>query len=144
MSAVEEIEAAIEKLETLKAHSVPGPWKHWPEAGDIEIYTDAPNPRSASSEYIVAAQVRPRNDFGGKIYVDNYEPNAELIVTLHSTIEAQLAILRAALSEIHDTETDPTATYSDGRHMSGERMLKVTALGRASLELARAINGATS
>ncbi|GAA1788156.1 hypothetical protein [Agromyces lapidis] len=87
MNAVETLEAAITKLERIKSDSFPGPWAHWPEAGDIEIMNE-------SFSHVVVSKVRPRDGWRGPIYRENYEPNAELIVTLHRTIDAQLAILR--------------------------------------------------
>lgn len=90
MNAADTIAAAIEKLEALKVDSHPGPWEHWPEAGDIEIHV----PSYPDGERIIATAVRPRGGWGAPIYQDNYEPNADLIVTLHRTIDAQLTILR--------------------------------------------------
>ena len=95
-TAVQEIEQAIATLEKLKLDSTPGEWKHWPEAGNIEIYSDWENPDSPTAEVVIASSIRPRggwNHFGEGIYKDDYEPNAELIVTLHRTIDAQLELL---------------------------------------------------
>ena len=99
MTPAELLQAAIDKLERLKADSTPGPWWHWPEAGDIEIYSDWRDPAHRGGEVVIAPRIRPRDGWGrdAVIYRDNYEPNAELIVTLHRTIDAQLAILRAAV-----------------------------------------------
>ncbi len=52
---------------------------------------------------------------------------------------AQANVLDAALATIWDVEHDQSAVYDDGRHMSGERMLRVTQLGRAAVSLAEII-----
>lgn len=68
---------------------------------------------------------------------------AYIIVDLtdEAGIDAHLSVLRAALQEIRDVDDDPDATYPDGRKMSGARLLKVTPLGRAAFQLARAVVG---
>lgn len=77
MNAKEKLEAAITKLEDLKAASTPGPWdvaQHYSFDSDAISYGgDAPGVFATFSEAI--------------------EEDAELIVTLHRTIDAQLAIL---------------------------------------------------
>lgn len=93
MNGAEKIKAAIDKLARLRDDSTPGPWNHWPEAGDVEIT----GPLQDYPETIIANAIRPRNGWGGLIYEDDYEPNAELITTLHRTIDAQLVILWNAL-----------------------------------------------
>jgi hypothetical protein len=79
MNAVEKLEAAITKLETLKADAKPGPW------------TIAP-PHNIDVDW------RCIDSHGGVCLADATVADAELIVTLHRTIDAQLAILRAALA----------------------------------------------
>ena len=90
MNAVERLTAAIEKLEALKAEAFAGPWEalgsgvehgdHWYVLSGRE-----------SILYISA------NDGSDEEF---RQPTAELIVTLHRTIDAQLAILRWSLNEI--------------------------------------------
>jgi hypothetical protein len=70
--------------------------------------------------------------------------NDPLIVTLHRTIDAQLAILQAFQQEATDVDLDADALYSDGHHMAGTRVVKQTPLGRTALDLARAILGDTA
>lgn len=114
MSApVGRLNAAIEKLETLKAESTPGPWHHWPEAGAVEIYSSWRDPEDRpSSETVIVSSVRPRLGWGHDIYEPD-EPNAELIVVLHRTVDAQLAILRAAQLEHTDAMTPIEKPYWD-------------------------------
>jgi hypothetical protein len=130
VTPVERLTAAIEKLEALKADSTPGPWWHWPEAGVIEIYSDWRDPARTGSEVVIAPRIRPRDGWGREatIYRDNYEPNAELIVTLHRTIDAQLAILRRALDVA--TPIDGQASYDIG---PGSRVGQALALADAIL-----------
>lgn len=52
---------------------------------------------------------------------------------------AELAVIEAAIQSIEDVDSDPTALYTDGRHMAGERMLTITPGGRAAVQLAEAI-----
>jgi hypothetical protein len=80
MSAVEEIQAAIDKLTKLKTESTPGAWGGRVSIlGIIRVQTD--------DHYIVA-----------EVYGDEDDAlcNTDLIVTLHRTIDAQLAILTNA------------------------------------------------
>lgn len=83
MNAVERIEAAIAKLEALKASSIPGPWSAPKELLGLPNKTIfGGNPTRTHAAYVAVAH------------------DGELIVTLHRTIDAQLAILRAG----HETE----------------------------------------
>lgn len=77
MNAVERIEAAIAKLEKLKTRGTDGPWR----AGAFHF----DGTTVSNSVGRVAAHYVPVND-------------AALIVTLHRTIDAQLAILRDGLA----------------------------------------------
>lgn len=46
-------------------------------------------------------------------------------------------LFRAALNQIHETDLDPEAIYpSDGRHMDGVRIFKISPVGRAIIDLA--------
>lgn len=88
LSPGERLEAAIEKLEALKAEStqptggkawIQGrPWRHYEKP--TEVYTGE---MSIDSQDIVHGLPEPAD--------------AELIVTLHRTIDAQIYILKAAL-----------------------------------------------
>lgn len=113
MSAVEEIQAAIEKLTELRD-----------ERGYVEMNGWLAEIREGAT---------------GAIEDPGYEglTNDPIIVTLHRTIDAQLAILEAAVGEIFEWEQDPDVGYK------AERMFKIAATGRAALDLARAINGGT-
>lgn len=84
MTPVERLRAAIDKLETMKQESFDGPWV-------------AHHPFSYS--WIEGA---PYAGMRSKIAVQVDEPDAELIVTLHRTIDAQLAILRFAVGGLYD------------------------------------------
>jgi hypothetical protein len=80
VNAVERLEAAITKLETLRAESTPGRWV-------------------AEDESFNGPYVRAwfDNEFNGNTGIAGTRhgmPDADLIVTLHRTIDAQLAILR--------------------------------------------------
>lgn len=119
-----EIQAAIDKLLKLEVDSTPGVWGHWPEAGDIEIFATNDGDARGGDFHIVAAQVCPGAGYGAPIYSDNYEPNAELITTLHATITAQRAFLGVVLEARVIERNWETLIYT-----------------RAALELARAING---
>lgn len=83
MTALEEIEAAIEKLTELQSSSTDGRWELFHAYDGYEIVT-----------------VNDRVTFGGLSSVsDGAIPDvsdAYLVVTLHRTIDAQLAILRDA------------------------------------------------
>lgn len=83
----EELDAAIAKLSTLQAGITAGSW------GGHQNILGVDRVRAADG-YIVA-----------EVYGDNsQEANAELIVTLHRTIDAQLAILREGLALIESNE----------------------------------------
>ena len=85
--AVQRLEAAIAKLERLRDEAFPGTWRvltsgiergdHWYVAAD--------------DESILSISANDGADEGFR------RPTAVLLVTLHRTIDAQLAILRAGL-----------------------------------------------
>jgi hypothetical protein len=89
MSAAETIQAAIEKLERLRDSSSPAPWI----ADEDTLYTT----EKWKNAY---GRVMPRPIFMAEgNYVSGYayiEADAELILTLHRTIDAQLSALEAA------------------------------------------------
>jgi len=112
MSAVEEIQAAIEKLTEQKDQSTSGPWWAWhPANGRGNSSVDAPSGDPDNPEMPVEGQ---------RVDVD-------LIVTLHATIDAQLAILGYGLA-VHGSK------YSD----------LTPPVEHYALTLARAISGANS
>lgn len=111
MTAAEEIAAAIEKLEALQSAAFPGEWTayHSGVANGDHSHVVA---NDASIAYISA------ND---GIDEEFRAPTADLIVALHRTIDAQLALLRESL-----------------------RSPAMTGHGIATLGLARAILGEAS
>lgn len=88
MNAVERLQAAIEKLVTLKVESTPGPWIYggqgWLFGG--KRYTDD----------------ELGDLFGELKYLD---ADGVLIVTLHRTIDAQLAILLFGVKRLTAVQT---------------------------------------
>ena len=84
MTPVERLQAAIDKLEQVREHTVPGPWR-------VEPHDDTYAAIRAGVSYVTSgANFREEPDL--------YSREAELIVTLHRTIDAQLAILRDVLA----------------------------------------------
>ncbi|UAJ79988.1 hypothetical protein IT072_02605 [Leifsonia sp. ZF2019] len=97
MNAQETITAAIEKLEGLKAASVPGPWHWWNLEAIDQGWTDnGPNLEGANGQTVLCGW---GNDAWG---ISVAGEDADLIVTLHRTIDAQLALLKELL---HIAET---------------------------------------
>lgn len=81
MSAVEEIEAAIARLTELRGKSNSGPWEPIRQE----------EPESGAALFVLGNGPSLDSDFNNiRDYAD-----ADLIVTLHRTIDAQLAILMA-------------------------------------------------
>lgn len=80
MNAVEEIQAAIDKLTAMKAESTPGPWHEWTNdlTEHVEVWHD-------QEQRLWVADLGEAGPVG--------LADANLIVTLHATIDAQLAIL---------------------------------------------------
>ena len=103
MNAVQEIQSAIDKLTDLQALADEGPWMHYD--GDVVMG----DPTDYVQAYPVVAECGSNN-------------NAELIVTLHRTLDAQLAILRDGLR----------VTLRSHEYV-----------GEHALTIARAINGPT-
>lgn len=118
MSAVERLQAAIDKLEALRAESTQGEWgfESVPETGESRIYAEADG-----FAFMAATTVTFYPVPGGMKPSD-----ADLIATLHRTIDAQLAILRTALDVVEETE---------------EGAIRASALGMSALGLAHAILG---
>jgi len=98
VSAVETLQTAIDTLKRLRAESVPGRWEATEEGGD----------------YGVTVRAWFDNEFNGNTAVAHMRHGmneAELIVTLHRTLDVQLAFLRAARSDLTTErirETDAT------------------------------------
>ena len=121
MSVVGEIRAAIEKLTALKVEGTIGPWlvEEVPETGECCLIREFK---------FFGPQTVPLLEFvapGGMTRADS-----DLIVTLHRTIDAQLAILQNDL-KIHA-----------GYQIAGRLPEWIVAVERAGdLALARAING---
>ena len=128
MTAIETIRAAIVKLEWLKAESTSGPWlvEEIPETGECRLIREF--------KFFVGPQIEVVAP-GGMLAQD-----AKLIVTLHNTIDVQLAILHDALDDIARW-LDPDSEYGwepqDGPTPNGQRFANM-------LALARAINGGVS
>lgn len=89
MTPAERLEAAIARLEQLKAESTPGDWgvETIPETGESRVSSERDG-----FAFMAATTVTSFPVPGGVTRVD-----AQLIVTLHRTIDAQLGILRDAL-----------------------------------------------
>jgi hypothetical protein len=108
VNAIERLEAAIERLEALRAESTPAPWaatRHGVETVpefDLHRFDDMPE-TIARTELLRA--------------------DADLIVTLHRTINAQLAILRREVSRLTRTVTWDSGSIPEpliGREISAE------------------------
>lgn len=80
MNAAETIQAAIDKLNQQRAAAMQGPWR-----GKVLNYWGSPTP---------GVWAEADRDYVG--YSMNQE-DADLLVTLHATIDAQLAILQRSL-----------------------------------------------
>ena len=87
MTPVERVEAAILRLETLQADSTPGPWKK----------EESPCMNGAFDVLSVFGYV----SYGDVGALEN-ETDADLIATLHSTVDPMLAILRDTLDLFRD------------------------------------------
>lgn len=135
MSAAETLQAAIDELEALKAESSPGPWEieepgeyFNPKWDDVRVMRAREGNEPDYDRYIIRDGSYAA-DAGGFS-----QPDAELIVTVHRTIDAQLAILR------HDLEI--RARYErEGIPLEAWESAVVRA---GDLDLARAILGGDS
>lgn len=101
MNPVERLQAAIEKLETLKAESTE------PTGGrDSWLQGSIRRPFEDDGEvYSGPVEVRVSSDIITHIQAED----ARLIVTLHRTIDAQLAILRSAFGDSSGSHDEPNA-----------------------------------
>lgn len=91
MSAVEQLQEAIDKLEGLKSLSHAGRWIVDPDDPLVVMRPDDRHPNGWDGTLIARTVGNP------DIADANGIANAELIVTLHRTLDAQIAILRIAL-----------------------------------------------
>jgi hypothetical protein len=115
VTALEEIQAAVDKLTALKVASQPGTWIHQP-------YGD----QNQNGDHC-GGDIFDRN--GEYLLMEVPDADGELIVTLHRTIDTQLAILRETLFQL---SAAPEARGFIGNEFTLFR------------RLADAINGATS
>lgn len=120
MTPVQEIEAAIARLEQLRSESTgPNRWMVDPDSPEKVLHPDKPG-NGWDGTYVADTGL-------DELGLPTRPADSRLIVTLHRTIDAQLAIL-------HEAEK----TY---------RVWRETHVGREaarSLALARAINGGAS
>ena len=121
MSAVEEIEAAIAKLTDLRDASTPGPWTD--KYGDLD---------GADFTSVCDMEVRCGSYCQGGTAPGMSPADMALIVTLHRTCGAQLAILQAAVEHapMYEMHLDEELAWIEKRPSLHN-----------GLELARAING---
>ena len=98
MSALYTITAAIVKLTELKASAPGGPWR----VG--ESYMDYPT-LDGSDDH--------GREFGNQFASIDNIPAGRLIVTLHNTIDAQLAILRAAQDDYNQYGGKPSQFFAN-------------------------------
>lgn len=123
MSAVEEIETAMEALTDMRSGGSPGPWSVAHAENGTVIEWAAPD--ADACRFVAVLSDEDGEDF-------NADPggpdcDAYLIVTLHCTIDAQLAILNQALK--YERSSIGTGSAEE--------------FHRTALTLARAINGTT-
>ena len=132
LSAVDEIQAAITEIERLKSESVKGPW----HVGDA----NGGDPHEFGPLWVIGHELvslnradgEPPEEWWMELQTGRLE-DAQLIVTLHRTIDAQLAILRDFL----------TVTVKDDALLKGA-LIADDFIGTPSaplMALARAING---
>ena len=117
MTAVEEIHAAIEKLTAQRDKSTPGPWAVDDTDKCSVYYIDGGATILQPEDWYPRGDNRPAG-------------NAQLVVTLHNTIDAQLAILRDFMERY------------EGRAKADWTPVASGAIN--ALNLARAINGSAS
>lgn len=88
------------KLADIRARAekaTPGPWNHWPEAGAIEVTSRHPVPDGPFGT-VICGSVKPKGGWGGRIYEDNDEPDAEFIAHARQDVPTLLAALDAVLA----------------------------------------------
>lgn len=94
MTPTETLTAAIDKLTRLRDESTPGPWEHHRDSEQDLGFGPV-------MESLITVEDGCVLDWGSGVR----EADAELIVTLHATIDAQLAILEDTLRAF--TDPDP-------------------------------------
>jgi hypothetical protein len=120
MNAVAEIEAAIKMLTNLRASGTPFGWHV------------ATLPGAATGAWRVLPDGYESFDSGdyGDVAKCTLPGDAELIATLHRTVDAQIGILRAGVGGASDLDNGATP---DEPHLTGY-----------AIALARAVNGGAS
>lgn len=102
----EEIKAAIDKLTALKAKSTPGPWMDWhsnmADENGVHIPDEQMDPEDYEPFYCPPVTGVFLMDVHGR---KTQEANADLIVTLHATIDAQMAVMRNFTEVYRETHT---------------------------------------
>jgi len=129
MSALNEIEAAIKRLTKLKAESTQ--WQPDPDMPELAgWYVDSDG---SGRKGVFTIKEAFHGGHAVALYAD--PPDAELIVTLHRTIDAQLAILKHAIGHF---------PHYNLRGAEEEEWLGKRTGVRDALTLARAINNTAS
>lgn len=117
MTPVEKLQVAILKLESLRGHS--------PFGNDLEVV-------DADSALYLINRGTDLSDYMFQTLSTEDPDEAQLIVTLHRTIDAQLAILRDAL-KVWDNVRDEGSPDHLVRHVEGYMSGTVLALADAIL-----------
>lgn len=79
MTPVERLQAAIDRLESMREEAPPGPWEHWPSQSSGRLYSGLDLDHPISAEEVLNAHSKH---------------STQLVEVLHRTIDAQLKILR--------------------------------------------------
>lgn len=87
MTAMERMQAAIDKLEALQEAAPPGPWETHPYWSDRVLYSGLNLDRLGEEVQVLRAHEATA---------------AELVATIERTVTAQLAILRFAVEGLYD------------------------------------------
>lgn len=109
MTPAETLAAAIEKLEGMRNRAQPGPWTY----ANIESVGGG----SLYGSEVRVAQIHWDNHDTRPVHrpicEDEADASGDLIVTLHATIDAQLAILRAALDDFINFGGKPSKFFAN-------------------------------
>jgi hypothetical protein len=112
MTPAEKLQAAVGKLERLKAASTPGPL-YAQNAGDVFTDLAAPNAEGVNAEqndaWHVASFMSGQNDMPYR----EEEANRALFLTLHRTVDAQLTMMRSALEWLGEKNNAALAAGSE-------------------------------
>lgn len=98
MTAVERLQAAIEKLESMREEAPPGPWEHWPSQSSRRLYSGLDLDHPISAEEVLRADSKY---------------STQLIEVLHRTIDAQLLMLRTVLDAANIERNWDTLVYTE-------------------------------